>query len=199
MQGVIVEGGTGTRLTGAMVVLFDSDGEAIDRVLTDALGGFVMPSRHLGRYHVRVDRIGYASLTTDPFDLPERGTFRRIEVQIRPIRLRGLDVSGSRRCEIRPEEGRVTDRSGEIVLESSTATIAGSVQDSLTVGRAASATVRVLGTREEREVEADGSFLLPGLAGGLHKLVVRHTLLDTLGLPAKRTLTDRPRSPCREG
>ena len=394
VRGVVAEDGTGTRLAGAMVVLFDFDGEAVDRVLSDAGGGFTMRADHPGRYHVRVDRIGYASLTTDPFDVPVRGTFRRIAVPIRPIRIRGLDVSGSRRCEVRPEEGRVTarvweearkaleaaawtqstgiyrytlrhfvrdldrsgerildenrafkrgstnapfvsvpvegliadgfvqedvesgtiyhapdaeaflsdafidthcmgvrrgeagsiglvfepvesrtlpdiegvlwldeetaeldrlefsyvnvssnkeigepggfvnftrlpngtwivrewwihmpimdvhrrgrlrrrgyrdeggiawrvaDSSGEIVLESSTATIAGSTQDSIRVGEAASATVRVLGSGEERAVEADGPFLLPGLAGGLHKLVVRHTLLDTLGLPAPVT------------
>ena len=110
VRGVVAEDGTGTRLAGAMVVLFDFDGEAVDRVLSDAGGGFTMRADHPGRYHVRVDRIGYASLTTDPFDVPVRGTFRRIDVPIRPIRLRGLDVSGSRRCEVRPEEGRVTAR-----------------------------------------------------------------------------------------
>ena len=110
VRGVVAEDGTGTRLAGAMVVLFDFDGEAVDRVLSDAGGGFTMRADHPGRYHVRVDRIGYASLTTDPFDVPVRGTFRRIDVPIRPIRVRGLDVSGSRRCEVRPEEGRVTAR-----------------------------------------------------------------------------------------
>ena len=110
VRGVVAEDGTGTRLAGAMVVLFDFDGEAVDRVLSDAGGGFTMRADHPGRYHVRVDRIGYASLTTDPFDVPVRGTFRRIAVPIRPIRIRGLDVSGSRRCEVRPEEGRVTAR-----------------------------------------------------------------------------------------
>ena len=110
VRGVVAEDGTGTRRAGAMVVLFDFDGEAVDRVLSDAGGGFTMRADHPGRYHVRVDRIGYASLTTDPFDVPVRGTFRRIDVPIRPIRLRGLDVSGSRRCKVRPEEGRVTAR-----------------------------------------------------------------------------------------
>jgi hypothetical protein len=79
---------------------------------------------------------------------------------------------------------RVSDSSGEIVLEASTATVTGSVQDSIRVGPARLATVRVLGTGEEVNIEPDGSFVLPGLASGLHKLVVRHPLLDTLGLPA---------------
>ena len=394
VRGVVAEDGAGTPLTGAMVVLFDVDGEVVDRVLTDATGGFITQADHPGRYYVRVARIGYSSLTTDPFDVPVRGTFRRIDVPIRPIRLRGLDVSGSPRCEVRPEEGRVTarvwaetrkaleaaawtqstgiyrytllhfirdldrsgddildeqrsfsrgstnapfvslpagelvakgfvqedpdsgtiyhapdaeaflsdafldthcmgvrrgdagsiglvfepiegrtlpdikgvlwldeetaeldrlefsyvnvspgreigepgghvaftrlpngtwivrewwirmpimavdaygrlrrrgyreeggvawrvtERSGEIVLESSTATISGSVQDSIRVGPALSVTVRVLDTGEEGDIKPDGSFLLPGLAGGLHKLVVRHPLLDTLGLPAPVT------------
>ena len=42
VRGVVAEDGTGTRLAGAMVVLFDFDGEAVDRVLSDAAGGFTM-------------------------------------------------------------------------------------------------------------------------------------------------------------
>lgn len=391
VRGAVSEAGSGTPLAGAMVVLFDADGDRVDRVLTDASGGFSTEADRPGRYYVRVDRIGYASLTTDPFDVPVAGTFQRIAVPIRPIRLRGLDVAGTRRCEVRPEEGRVTarvweearkalqaaawtqstgvyrytllhfvrdldrsgdevleerqsfkrgsskapfvslpgselvargfvqeepdsgtiyyapdaeaflsdafldthcmgarrgdagsiglvfepvegrtlpdiegvlwldeetaqldrlefsyvnvsrsreigepggqvtftrlpdgtwivrewwirmpmmetvgrrrlrrrgyreqggvawrvaNRAGEIVLESSTATITGSVQDSISTGPASSATVRVLGTGEEVGIGTDGSFLLPGLTSGLHRLVVRHELLDTLGLPA---------------
>ena len=79
---------------------------------------------------------------------------------------------------------RVANRAGEIVLESSTAASTGSVQDSIRMGPASPATVRVLGTGEEVDIESDGSFLLPGLTSGLHRLVVRHAMLDTLGLPA---------------
>lgn len=110
VRGLVAEDGVGTPLAGAMVVLFNSDGEAVDHVLTDAGGAFTTQVDHPGRYYVRVDRIGYASLTTDPFEVPVRGTFQRIDVPIRAIRLRGLDVSGSRRCEVRPEDGRVTAR-----------------------------------------------------------------------------------------
>jgi hypothetical protein len=85
VRGIVAEDGTGTPLAGAMVVLFDFDGEAVDRAPTDAAGGFTTQAGHPGRYHVRVDRIGYASLTTDPFDVPVRATFRRIEVPMRPM------------------------------------------------------------------------------------------------------------------
>ena len=110
VRGVVSEEGSGTPLAGAMVVLFDADGDRVDRVLTDASGGFSTEADRPGRYYVRVDRIGYASLTTDPFDVPVAGTFQRIAVPIHPIRLRGLDVAGTRRCEVRPEEGRGTAR-----------------------------------------------------------------------------------------
>jgi len=110
VRGVVTEEGIGTRLAGAMVILMDVDGTPVDRVLTDASGQFIADVDHPGRYQIRIDRIGYASLTTSPFDVPVSGTFQSIDVPIEPVRLRGLDVEGSRRCEVRPEEGRVTAR-----------------------------------------------------------------------------------------
>jgi len=106
--GVVTDSGPGSPLAGAMVVLFEDGGKPVDRSLTDAAGKFTTDAKHPGLYYMRVDRIGYASLTTDVFEVPVTGTYREISVPIQPIQLRGLDVSGSRRCEVRPEDGRVT-------------------------------------------------------------------------------------------
>ena len=54
---------------------------------------------------LRVDRVGYASLSTGTFDVVPQGLFRRIEVPLSPVQLEGLAVQGSPRCEVRPEEG----------------------------------------------------------------------------------------------
>ena len=80
-------------------------------MLTNATGRFVTEAAHPGRYEIRVDRIGYASLPTEPFEVGVAGTFRTVEVPIQPIELAGLDVEGVRRCELRPEEGRGSRRS----------------------------------------------------------------------------------------
>ncbi|MGY8798237.1 MAG: carboxypeptidase-like regulatory domain-containing protein [Longimicrobiales bacterium] len=110
VRGLVTEDETEAPLVGAMVILFEADGEPVDRFLTDHAGEFVIDTDHPGQYYLRVDRIGYASLTTEPFDVPVNGTFQKVSVPIRAIQLRGLDVSGARRCEVRPEEGQVTAR-----------------------------------------------------------------------------------------
>ena len=67
MLGVVVEQGTGTPVTGAMVMLFDDGGDRVDRMLTNAAGGFDLDARVAGPHYMTVERIGYASLTTDRF------------------------------------------------------------------------------------------------------------------------------------
>ena len=52
-----------------------------------------------------MDRIGYASFTSDPFTPAAGAEEMRIEVPVEPIQLRGIVVSAERRCEVRPEEG----------------------------------------------------------------------------------------------
>ena len=110
LRGDVLEEGTGAPVGGAMVVLLEVDGEPVRRVLTDARGAFITQAPHPGRYALRVERIGYASLVTEPFDLGPAGAHRTVEVPLDPVELTDLDVSGERRCEVRPEEGRVTAR-----------------------------------------------------------------------------------------
>ena len=106
--GIVLEEGSGAPIEGAMVVLLDSAEHVAARTITDATGRFLAEVPQPGRYHARVDRIGYRSLTTDPFDVPPDGTFRRILVPIRAVVLAGLDVSGSARCRLRAEVGEAT-------------------------------------------------------------------------------------------
>ena len=108
---------------------------------------------------------------------------------------------------------RVSDRTGTIVLEAATATVGGRVAyvtgpaagvppDSaaadLRPGAAdvaalagdttlASHYVRIAGTGENAEVNADGSFVLPGLAEGRQSIEVRHPFLDTMGFRSRLT------------
>lgn len=113
VRGVVAEEGSSSPVTGAMVVLLELDGTLARRVLTGDDGTFIARVDHPGVYVARIDRIGYESTTSERFDVPVEGTFQRLTVPIRPVELVGLDVSGSRRCEVRPEEGRATARAWE--------------------------------------------------------------------------------------
>lgn len=112
--GAVVEEGTGTPVTGAMVILYDSTGTQVDRVLSNPVGRFLVLAENSGPHHITVERIGYANWTTDPFR-PGAGELLTIEVPVEAIPLAGLDVSGGRRCEVRPEEGMATARVWEEV------------------------------------------------------------------------------------
>jgi hypothetical protein len=110
VRGVVAEEGSNTLVEGAMVIFQELDGTVVHRVLTDAAGAFIARLDHPGVYQIRVDRIGYASLTTERFDVPVDGTFQRVSVPIRPVELMGIDVAGSRRCQLRADQGPATAR-----------------------------------------------------------------------------------------
>ncbi|MDP2958317.1 MAG: carboxypeptidase-like regulatory domain-containing protein [Longimicrobiales bacterium] len=113
VRGQVVEDVTNTPVEGAMVVVLDVGGHVVRRVLTNATGGFIVHVEAPGEYHIRVDRIGYESLTTGGVDVPVEGTFQRIAVPIQPIELEGLEIEGSPRCRLRNEQGEATARAWE--------------------------------------------------------------------------------------
>jgi hypothetical protein len=108
VRGTVVEGGSDTPVQGAMVVLLEGE-VTLARGLTGADGTFRISVERPGRYELRVDRIGYLSTYTQPFDLPDGGTIvRTVESQVEAVVLSGISVEASGRCELRPEEGRAT-------------------------------------------------------------------------------------------
>ena len=113
--GVVVEEGRGVPVSGAMVILFDESGDRVARMLTNAAGQFTLRARAPGTHHVTVERIGYANVTTARFAAGSEEVSLVIDVPIVPVALTGLDVESGRRCEVRPEEGRVTARVWEEV------------------------------------------------------------------------------------
>jgi len=111
VRGVVSDVETGAPVAGAMVLLLDEAETPAARVLTADDGGFRLAAPRPGRYHLRIDRIGYASTSTDPFDLsPGRSLERSIATGVEPVELEGIDVEGARRCEVRPAEGLATSR-----------------------------------------------------------------------------------------
>jgi len=108
--GIVVEQGTGTPVPGVMVLLLDSAGTRVDRTLTNAGGRFLVHANTPGTHRMSVERMGFADWTSDPFRPGRLREPLRIEVPFEPISLEGLDISGGRRCEARPEAGAATAR-----------------------------------------------------------------------------------------
>jgi 5-hydroxyisourate hydrolase-like protein (transthyretin family) len=108
VRGEVLEAESGVPIAGAMVVVLDADENVTARALTDDMGRFAVDVRSTGSYRARIDRIGYESLTTDPFDVPADGTFQRILVPIRAVDLAALDVSAARRCRLRADVAEAT-------------------------------------------------------------------------------------------
>jgi hypothetical protein len=106
VRGQLLNGETGLPLEGAMIVLQGQGGE-LATVLSNAAGRFLVRAPGPGSFTVRADRIGHASTTSDPFSMVVGDTVDlRLVAEVKAIRLEGLEVSGERRCEIRPESGR---------------------------------------------------------------------------------------------
>ena len=104
VRGNVIDGATGALVEGAMVLLFDADGQRVNGVLSGTSGFFRVDAPTPGRYRLRVERIGYANTETELFDVAA-GTVTRQDVttSVKPVELAQLDVSGSTRCQIRPE------------------------------------------------------------------------------------------------
>lgn len=107
--GSVTAGDTGKPLEGAMVLLLDPAGRRVNGVLSAANGWFRLAAPSPGRYRLRVERIGYASTDSDVFDVPAGQTVeRRLTTSVKPVQLANIDVSGGRRCQVRPAEGVAT-------------------------------------------------------------------------------------------
>ncbi len=113
VRGTVTEGSTLAPIEGAMVLLLlDQSGIRIGGVLSAANGRFRVPVPAPGRYRLRVDRIGYGSTDSAPFDVAAGASVQQnVESAVKPVELAGIDVSASsRRCEVRPSEGLATAR-----------------------------------------------------------------------------------------
>ena len=109
ITGTLVEAETGAPVEGASVILLSRSGDQVDWRLTDAAGRFDFRMTRAGTYLLRADRIGHASVLSDPIPV-DRGVTAvvRLETPVEAILLAGIDVRSSRRCEIRPGRGAAT-------------------------------------------------------------------------------------------
>lgn len=77
---------------------------------------------------------------------------------------------------------RVIDPSGAYLMEATTASVSGVVLDSAEARPLAGASVWADDGGDPVTTQGAGTFLVPGLPGGLQRMMVRHPSLDTLGL-----------------
>ena len=110
ISGTLVGTGTQTPVEGATVSLIDSSGDPVAWRLTNAAGRFGFALIRAGTYTLRTDRIGHASVLSDPFTVEDgEAVVRRLETPVEAIMLAGIEVAGSRRCEVRPGQGEGTE------------------------------------------------------------------------------------------
>jgi hypothetical protein len=111
ITGTLVEAETGAPVEGASVTLLNRSGDQVDWRLTDAAGRFDFRMTRAGTYLLRADRIGHASVLSDPIPV-DRGVTAvySLETPVEAIMLAGIDVRSSRRCEVRPGRGASTAR-----------------------------------------------------------------------------------------
>ena len=78
IQGRLVQEGSDTPVSDAVVILMDSAGIEVDRAITFGSGGFSLAARGAGRYQLRILRIGFRAWTSDRFPLSAGPPVRRV-------------------------------------------------------------------------------------------------------------------------
>ena len=106
VRGRVLEEGSGAPLAGAMLILTDTAGAQVRRTLSNDEGGFLLRPPETGTYTLRVDRIGYASLTSPPLEVAdETEAVYDMVVPVQAITLANIIVESESRCVLRPESG----------------------------------------------------------------------------------------------
>jgi len=106
VQGQVTDKTSLAPVEGVLALLLDTEGEEVDGALTNASGRFLLRAPDPGTYTVKTDRIGYESVTSEPFVLEEAQIFGlRLEVPETAIQLEELRVEGEQQCVVRPGEG----------------------------------------------------------------------------------------------
>jgi hypothetical protein len=104
--GQLFEARSEVPVEGALVLLLDQEGNEAGGYLTNEVGRFLIRAPAPGRYTLRVERIGYGTVNSDPFQLEGGQQFGiRLETEQRAIELEGIEVEGDQQCIVRPGEG----------------------------------------------------------------------------------------------
>jgi hypothetical protein len=150
VTGAVVDASMGTGLPGAMVLLVDGADKVVVQALSGRDGVFRLTPSQPGRYRLRVEHIGFENAFSEFFDLAAGPPLvLNVQTAARPIALAGIDVSASRRCEVRPSAGAAS-----VVWEEARKALAAAAW---TAERGVYEIVR---TRYERDIAATGRRVL---------------------------------------
>lgn len=106
ISGTVREKDGGFLIPGSFISLLDSSGQVVGADFTTDGGTFSFAVPAPGRYRMRVERIGYDTWVTEPYDFMTRRTLSiTVEVEPRPIRLRDLRVEVTAPCFDDPGQG----------------------------------------------------------------------------------------------
>ena len=106
IRGTVRETDGGPPIPGAFISLLDSSGQAVRADFTTVEGAFSFATPGPGEFHLRVERIGYATWVTEPYAVTTGQILPvTVEVPPRPIRLRDLRVEVSGACYDDPSQG----------------------------------------------------------------------------------------------
>ncbi|HEV2145797.1 MAG TPA: carboxypeptidase regulatory-like domain-containing protein, partial [Longimicrobiaceae bacterium] len=124
VRGELREGETGRPVAGVFVVLLDAGGRQVGGSFTDASGAFLVQAPAPGRYTLRAERVGYASVRSPALDLAAGETREHeMEMGAEPVRLEGLVVRAEKgRCAALPEAEERTAALWEEVRKALSAT-----------------------------------------------------------------------------
>jgi hypothetical protein len=106
VQGQILDRETGAPVEGALALLLDGEGRHQRANLTNAAGRFLLRAPGPGRYTVRLERIGFETVSSDPFDLAlNQFLLLQMQAGMAPIELAEIRVEARQQCVVRPREG----------------------------------------------------------------------------------------------
>lgn len=105
VRGAVRDGETGAPVGVAMVLLEDLRGERARTTLTNDRGNFLIRAPGPGRYRLRIERIGFRTYTSDPFELGvSEDLSLELRIRTQAIRLDEIVVGGEARCRLPREE-----------------------------------------------------------------------------------------------
>lgn len=151
VRGTITDRRTEAPQPGVVVVLLDSTGNTVARVLTDERGMYQLPAGRAGTYRVRTLRIGFRPSTSDPIVLAvgqqvsEPALVAGVPISLETVRVLGRSV-----CQVRPDSAAATFA------------VWGQIRTALAAAQITAATRNLTATivQHQRSLEPDGRRVL---------------------------------------
>jgi hypothetical protein len=110
VSGIVTEAQTGQPVEGAEIMLIDANEDVQARTMTAADGRFAAAVPHPGRWILRIERVGYGVLTSDPLEIkPAEWLLLEVTLDARAVPLEPIVVA-ARRSIYSPEVQRFYDR-----------------------------------------------------------------------------------------